>query len=64
METPVIREEVEAFLQACQSFMGFTQYTLLTTAEHKAVADLVRKLGMGSNPPPDDAPRSHLPVDG
>lgn len=64
METPVIREEVVAFLQACQSFMEFTQYTLLTTAEHKAVADLVRTLGMGSNPSPDDAPRSHLPVDG
>ena len=64
METPVIREEVQAFLQACQSFMAFTQYTPLTTAERKTLANIVRTLGSVTNPSPDDPPRSYLPVDG
>ena len=56
METPVIREEVQAFLQACQSFMGFKQYTRLTTAERKAIANIAQTLGSDFKPSPDDPP--------
>jgi len=64
MEPTVIREEVQAFLQACQSFTGFAQYNGLTTAERQAIANVVRTLGSDLKPSADDQPRSYLPVDG
>jgi hypothetical protein len=64
MEPTVIREEVQAFLQACQAFAGFKQFTRLTTVEHKAIDTLIRTLGSDLQPSLHDQPRSFLPVDG
>ena len=64
MEPTVIREEVQSFLQACQSFTGFAQYNGLTTAEREAIANVVRTLGSDFKPSPDAQPRSYLPVNG
>ena len=64
MEPTVIREEVQAFLQACQSFTGFALYNRLTTAEQEAIATVVRTLGRDFKPSLGDQPRSYLPVDG
>ena len=47
MESTVIREEVQAFLQVCQGFAGFAQHDGLTTAEREAIANVVRTLGIG-----------------
>ena len=60
METPIIREEVQAFLQACQSFMGFKQYTRLTTAERQAIANIVQTLGSDSKPSPGEIDPSFI----
>ncbi len=60
----VIRDEVQVFLQACQSFTEFSLYNELTTAEHEAIATVVRTLSRDFKPSPDDQPRSYLPVDG
>ena len=46
METPVIREEVHAYLQACIAFAEFSQYNDLTTAEREAVGNLSQTLGL------------------
>jgi hypothetical protein len=64
MEAPIIREEVQAFLQAGQAFLVFKQYTPLTTSERKAITNIVQLLGSEVKPSPDDPPRSYLPVDG
>lgn len=64
METPVIREEVQAFLQAGESLLAFKQYTPFTSTERKAIAAIVKTLGSEVQPSPDDPPRSYLPVDG
>ncbi len=64
MEPIVIREEVQAFLQACQSFTGFALYNGLTTAEREAIATVVRSLGRDFTPSLSDQPRSYLPLDG
>ena len=45
MEPTVIREEVQAFIQACQSFTGFVLYNRLTPAEREAIANVVHTLG-------------------
>jgi len=38
METPVIREEVQAFVQACQAFAEFSRYNNeLNIAEREAI---------------------------
>jgi hypothetical protein len=66
METTVIREEVQAFLQASQSFLIFKQCTPLTSSERKAIATIVPMLGSDSKPPTDDPPLattlSNLPL--
>ena len=59
-----MREEVQAFLQACQSLSKFTLYNGLTPAECEAIATVVRTLSRDFKPSPDDQPRSYLPVDG
>ena len=64
MEPTVIREEVQAFLQACHSFTGFALSNGLTTAEREAIATVVRTLGRDLKPSLGDQPRSYLPVDG
>ena len=64
MEPTVIREEVQAFLQTCQSFTGFALYNGLTTAEREAIATVVRTLSRDFKPSLHDQPRSYLPVDG
>ena len=45
METPVIREEVQAFLQACLAFAEFSQVNELTIAEREAIGNLSQTLG-------------------
>jgi hypothetical protein len=64
VETPVIREEVQAFLQAGQSLLAFKQYTPFTSTERKAITAFVQMLGSEVQQSPDDPPRSYLPVDG
>jgi hypothetical protein len=64
METPIIREEVQAFVQAGQSLLAFKQYTPFTSTERKAIADIVQMLGSEVQPSAQDPPRSYLPVDG
>ncbi len=64
MEPIAIREEVQAFLQACQSLTKFTLYNGLTPAECEAITTAVRTLGRDFKPSPDDQSRSYLPVDG
>jgi hypothetical protein len=64
MEPTVIRAEVQAFLQACQSLTAFGLSNRLTTAEREAVATVVRTLDRDFKHSPDDQPRSYLPIDG
>ena len=57
METPIIREEVQAFIQTFQAFAGFAQNNRLTDAEREAIANIVRTLGLDRKPSlGDDAP--------
>ena len=58
METPVIREEVQAYLQACLAFAEFSRYNELMTAEREAVANLSQALGLNLHrtPSTDDPP--------
>ena len=60
----VMREEIQAFLQACQSFTGFALYNGLATAEREAIATVVRTLARDFKPSLGDQPHSYLPVDG
>jgi hypothetical protein len=43
METPVIREEVQAYLQACITFAEFSRFNELPTAEEREAIDNVMK---------------------
>ena len=56
MDTPVIREEVQAFMQACQAFSEFSRYNGLTTVEREAIGNFVQALGLDLHrkPFPDD----------
>jgi hypothetical protein len=56
METPVIREEVQAYLQACIAFAEFSRYNELTTAEREAIGNLSQALGLNLHrtPSPGD----------
>jgi len=58
METPVIREEVQAYLQACLAFAEFSRYNDLTTGEREAVGNLsqARGLNLHRTPSQDDPP--------
>ena len=46
METPVIREEVQVYLKACEAFVEFSRDTELTTAEIEAIGNLAQGLGL------------------
>jgi hypothetical protein len=58
METPIIREEVEAYLQACITFEEFSRYNELTTDELEAIESLSQALGLTlyRTPPSNDLP--------
>ena len=58
METAVIRQEVQAYLQACVAFGEFSRSTELTTAEIEAIGKLSQALGLNLHrtSSPDDAP--------
>jgi hypothetical protein len=66
MEPTIIREEVQAFTQACQSFTGFVLSNRLTPAERETIANVVHTLGSDFKPSPDDPPLattlSNLPL--
>ena len=52
METPVIREEVQAYLQGSLAFAEFCRYNDLTTAEREALGNLAQTLGVSVHPVP------------
>jgi hypothetical protein len=57
MDTPVIREEVQAYLQNSQAFAEFCRYNELTTAEREALGNFAQTLGLNVHPvPPPDGP--------
>ena len=58
MELPVIREEVQAFLQACQAFVEFSRDNGLSTAEREAIGNFTQAVGLNLHrkPSPDDPP--------
>lgn len=62
MEATVIREEVQAFMQACQSLTGFALYNRLTSAERDAIASLAHDLEtqFGPSHQPRNAPTDPL----
>jgi hypothetical protein len=49
MHTPVIREEAQAFMQACQAFSEFSRYNDLTPVEREAIGNFVQALGLVLN---------------
>ena len=62
METPVIREEVQAYLQACLAFAEFSRFNELTPAEREAIGNLSHALGLNLHPTPSlDDPPLHKP---
>ena len=67
METPIIREEVHAFIQACQAFVEFSRDNGLSSAEREAIGNFTQALGLNLHrkPSPDDpalaATLSNLP---
>jgi hypothetical protein len=57
METTVIREEVQAYLQGSLAFAEFCRNNELTTAEREALGTLAQTLGLTVHPvPPPDGP--------
>ena len=58
MEPAVIREEVQTFMRACQTFAGFAQSNGLTNTEREAVVNFFHTLGLNlySSPPSADDP--------
>jgi hypothetical protein len=68
METPVIREEMQTYLQGSLAFAEFCRRNELTTAEHEALGTLAHTLGVSVHPepspdePPLAATLSNLPL--
>ena len=58
MDTPVIRQAVEAYLQACITFEEFSRYNELTPDELDAINKLSKVLGLTlyRTPPSNDPP--------
>ena len=57
METPVIREEVQAYLRASLALVEFSRYTKLTPAEIEVIGNLAQGLGLNH---PTHAPSNRL----
>ena len=61
METPLIREEVQVYLKACEAFADFSRYMMtryneLTPAEREAIGAQIPGLNLPYTAPPDNAP--------
>ena len=52
MEEPVIREEVQAYLQNSLAFAEFCRQNELTPAEREALGTLAQTLGLNVHPVP------------